>query len=62
MFGGVYKLYSCIPVQAQVEALESDKGHLGEELDNLLVDTRKLLQMKMCLGLEVATYRYLLPS
>ncbi|KAL6488546.1 hypothetical protein MHYP_G00022870 [Metynnis hypsauchen] len=49
-------------LQVQVDALESEKVDLGEQIGDLLVDTRDLLQTKMCLGLEVATYRALLDS
>ncbi|KAL7887465.1 hypothetical protein AOLI_G00051860 [Acnodon oligacanthus] len=49
-------------LQVQVEALESEKVDLGEQIGDLLVDTRDLLQTKMSLGLEVATYRALLDT
>ncbi|XP_022529246.2 nestin [Astyanax mexicanus] len=49
-------------LQAQVEGLEAEKVDLREQIGDLLVDRRNLLQMKMCLGLEVATYRALLDS
>ncbi|XP_036439922.1 nestin [Colossoma macropomum] len=49
-------------LQVEVEALESEKVDLGEQIGDLLVDTRDLLQTKMRLGLEVATYRALLDS
>ncbi|XP_072534861.1 nestin [Salminus brasiliensis] len=49
-------------LQAQVEGLEAEKVDLREQIGDLLVDRRNLLQMKMCLGLEVATYRALLDT
>ncbi|KAI5618203.1 nestin [Silurus asotus] len=49
-------------LQAHVEALEAEKMNLGGEIGDLLVESRSLLQMKMSLSLEVATYRALLDS
>ncbi|XP_051574323.1 nestin-like isoform X2 [Myxocyprinus asiaticus] len=49
-------------LQAQVDALEVEKGSLGQQIDSLMVDRQNLLQVKMSLGLEVATYRALLDS
>ncbi|XP_026781750.3 nestin isoform X1 [Pangasianodon hypophthalmus] len=49
-------------LQAHVEALEAEKLDLGEQMGELLVESRNLLQMKMSLSLEVATYRALLDS
>lgn len=46
-------------VQAQVNALEVEKETLGQEIGSLMMDRQNLLQVKMSLGLEVATYRYL---
>lgn len=50
---------SHIFAQAQVDALEMEKDSLGQQIDSLMVDRQNLLQVKMSLGLEVATYRYL---
>lgn len=48
-----------LPVfQDQLEGLEAEKEELGQQIDALLVDSRGLLQLKMSLSLEVATYRY----
>ncbi|CAM4701536.1 unnamed protein product [Leuciscus chuanchicus] len=49
-------------LQAQVDALELEKDSLGQEIDSMMVDRQNLLQVKMSLGLEVATYRALLDS
>ncbi|XP_067304639.1 nestin [Pseudorasbora parva] len=49
-------------LQAQVDALELEKDSLGQQIDSLMVDRQNLLQVKMSLGLEVATYRALLDS
>jgi len=46
-------------VQAQVDALELEKDSLGQQIDSMMVDRQNLLQVKMSLGLEVATYRYM---
>lgn len=35
-----------------------EKEQLGHQIDHLLQENRSLMQMKMSLGLEVATYRY----
>ncbi|XP_016085729.1 nestin-like [Sinocyclocheilus grahami] len=48
--------------QAQVDALELEKDSLGQQIDSLMGDRQNLLQVKMSLGLEVATYRALLDS
>lgn len=48
---------SHIFAQAQVDALELEKDNLGQQIDSLMVDRQNLLQVKMSLGLEVATYR-----
>lgn len=42
-----------------MEALEAEKVDLGEQIGELLGESRSLLKMKMSLSLEVATYRYL---
>lgn len=47
-----------LSLQAHVEALEAEKLDLGDQIGELLVESRNLLQMKMSLSLEVATYRY----
>lgn len=44
--------------QAHLEGLEAEREELGQQIDHLLLENRGLLQMKMSLGLEVATYRY----
>ncbi|XP_060726255.1 nestin [Tachysurus vachellii] len=49
-------------LQAHVEALEAEKLDLGEQIGDLLVESRNLLKTKMSLNLEVATYRALLDS
>ncbi|XP_053350946.1 nestin [Clarias gariepinus] len=49
-------------LQAHVEALEAEKVDLGEQIGELLGESRSLLKMKMSLSLEVATYRALLDS
>ncbi|KAJ8398412.1 hypothetical protein AAFF_G00426670 [Aldrovandia affinis] len=49
-------------LQAHLESLEGEKVELGEQISDILEDRRKLLQLKMSLGLEVATYRALLDS
>ncbi|KAK7147269.1 hypothetical protein R3I94_009948 [Phoxinus phoxinus] len=49
-------------LQAQVDALEMEKDSLGQQIDSMMVDRQNLLQVKMSLGLEVATYRALLDS
>uniref|UniRef100_A0A4W6D306 IF rod domain-containing protein n=1 Tax=Lates calcarifer TaxID=8187 RepID=A0A4W6D306_LATCA len=45
-------------LQAHLEGLEAEREELGQQIDHLLLENRGLLQMKMSLGLEVATYRY----
>ncbi|XP_044064419.1 nestin [Siniperca chuatsi] len=49
-------------LQAHLEGLEAEKVELGQQIDCLLLENRRLLQLKMSLGLEVATYRALLDS
>ncbi|XP_077070622.1 nestin [Siphateles boraxobius] len=49
-------------LQAQIDALEMEKDSLGQQIDSMMVDRQNLLQVKMSLGLEVATYRALLDS
>ncbi|XP_076844619.1 nestin [Brachyhypopomus gauderio] len=49
-------------LQTQVQALEAEKVEVGVQIADLLEDRRSLLQMKMSLGLEVATYRALLDA
>lgn len=49
-------------LQAQVNTLELEKDCLGQQIDSLMLDRQHLLQVKMSLGLEVATYRALLDS
>ncbi|XP_051577927.1 nestin-like [Myxocyprinus asiaticus] len=48
--------------QAQVDALEVEKDRLGQQINSLMEDKQNLLQVKISLGLEVATYRALLDS
>ncbi|GLD73354.1 nestin-like protein, partial [Lates japonicus] len=43
-------------LQAHLEGLEAEREELGQQIDHLLLENRGLLQMKMSLGLEVATY------
>ncbi|XP_063055395.1 nestin [Engraulis encrasicolus] len=47
-------------MQAHVEALEEEKTKIGQQIDDLIIESRTLLKLKMSLGLEVATYRTLL--
>ncbi|XP_010746195.3 nestin [Larimichthys crocea] len=47
-------------LQEHLEGLEVEKEELGQQIDHLVLENRGLLQAKMCLGLEVATYRALL--
>ncbi|XP_045082103.1 nestin isoform X2 [Coregonus clupeaformis] len=49
-------------LQAHLEVLEMEKGALGDQIDTLLIESRGLLQLKMSLGMEVATYRALLDN
>ncbi|KAM4600404.1 nestin [Polymixia lowei] len=49
-------------LQEHVQGLEVKKEDLGQQIDALLLDSRCLLQLKMSLGLEVATYRALLDN
>lgn len=44
--------------QDRLDGLEAEKGELGQQIDHLLLENRRLLQLKMSLGVEVATYRY----
>lgn len=41
-----------------MEALKEEKLDHREQIGQLLVESHNLLQMKMSLSLEVATYRY----
>ncbi|KAM4735434.1 nestin [Anableps anableps] len=43
-----------------LEELEVEKVELGQQIDHLLQENHSLIQLKMSLGLEVATYRALL--
>ncbi|XP_029481113.2 nestin [Oncorhynchus nerka] len=47
-------------LQAHLKVLEMEKGALGNQIDTLLTESRGLMQLKMSLGMEVATYRALL--
>ncbi|XP_071239548.1 nestin [Salvelinus alpinus] len=49
-------------LQAHLEVLEMEKGALGNQIDALLTESRGLVQLKMSLGMEVATYRALLDN
>nr|XP_046171335.1 nestin-like isoform X1 [Oncorhynchus gorbuscha] len=49
-------------LQAHLEVLEMEKGALGNQIDTLLTESRGLVQLKMSLGMEVATYRALLDN
>ncbi|TRY89443.1 hypothetical protein DNTS_016043, partial [Danionella cerebrum] len=49
-------------LQAQVDSLELERDNLGQQINGLMFDRQNLLQVKMSLGLEVATYRALLDS
>ncbi|KAG9345290.1 hypothetical protein JZ751_009836 [Albula glossodonta] len=48
--------------QAHLDSLENEKVALGDQISVILEDRRNLLQLKMSLGLEVATYRALLDN
>ncbi|KAF7644372.1 hypothetical protein LDENG_00223070 [Lucifuga dentata] len=47
-------------LQEHLRDLETEKEELGQQIDRLVGENRGLLQLKMSLGLEVATYRALL--
>ncbi|XP_072316517.1 nestin [Eucyclogobius newberryi] len=49
-------------LQEHLEALEIEKHALNQKMDQLLQENRGLMQMKLSLSLEVATYRTLLDS
>eukprot|EP00063_Salmo_salar_P042671 XP_014017506.1 PREDICTED: nestin isoform X1 [Salmo salar] len=49
-------------LQAHLEVLEMEKGALGNQIDSLMTESRGLVQLKMSLGMEVATYRALLDN
>ncbi|KAM9353343.1 nestin [Symphorus nematophorus] len=49
-------------LQEHLEGLEVEKEDLGQRISCLLLENRGLMQVKMSLGLEVATYRALLDS
>ena len=56
--------FNCFPFlfhflfwQEHLEGLEVEKEELGGQIDHLILENRGLLQQKMSLGLEVATYR-----
>ncbi|XP_056141832.1 nestin [Lampris incognitus] len=49
-------------LQEQLEGLEVEREELGQQIDALLMENRSLLELKMSLGLEVATYRALLDN
>lgn len=44
--------------QEHLEVLEVEKEELGQEITLILLENQGLVQLKMSLGLEVATYRY----
>ncbi|XP_068179039.1 nestin [Antennarius striatus] len=47
-------------LQEHMEGLQVEKEVLGQQIDRLLQENRGLMEVKMSLGLEVATYRALL--
>ncbi|KAK2845086.1 hypothetical protein Q5P01_011745 [Channa striata] len=47
-------------LQEHMEALEVEKQELCQQIDHLLLENRNLMQLKISMGLEVATYRALL--
>ncbi|XP_078108192.1 nestin [Sander vitreus] len=49
-------------LQEHLEGLEAEKAELGQRIDHIVLENQGLLQKKMSLGLEVATYRALLDS
>ncbi|XP_040899619.1 nestin [Toxotes jaculatrix] len=49
-------------LQTHVGGMEAEKEELSQQINHLLMENRSLLQLKMSLGLEVATYRALLDS
>uniref|UniRef100_W5MNH6 Nestin n=1 Tax=Lepisosteus oculatus TaxID=7918 RepID=W5MNH6_LEPOC len=49
-------------LQAHIDSLEQEKESLREQIAALLADRQNLQQLKMSLGLEVATYRALLDT
>ncbi|XP_048880610.1 nestin isoform X43 [Brienomyrus brachyistius] len=49
-------------LEVHLEALESEKAELSNQTAAILKDRHNLLQLKLSLGLEVATYRTLLDS
>ncbi|XP_033837312.1 nestin [Periophthalmus magnuspinnatus] len=49
-------------LQEHLEALERERHTLAQKMDQLLQENRGLVQMKMSLSLEVATYRALLDN
>lgn len=44
--------------QEHLESLEVEKHELGQQINHIIMENRGLTQLKMSLGLEVATYRY----
>ncbi|XP_028282337.1 nestin isoform X2 [Parambassis ranga] len=47
-------------LQEHLEGLEAERDKVDQQIEHLVLENRGLLQMKMSLGLEVATYRALL--
>ncbi|KAM3615190.1 uncharacterized protein V6R79_024606 [Siganus canaliculatus] len=47
-------------LEEHLEGLEVEKEELGQQMDQIILENRDLLQAKMSLDLEVATYRALL--
>lgn len=45
-------------LKAHLHGLEAEREELGQQIDHLVMENRGLVQQKMSLGLEVATYRY----
>ncbi|XP_034552977.1 nestin [Notolabrus celidotus] len=49
-------------LQEHLEGLEAEKEELGQHIEGIILENRGLLQAKMSLGMEVATYRTLLDA
>ncbi|XP_035261623.1 nestin isoform X1 [Anguilla anguilla] len=49
-------------LQAHLESLEGEKANMRDQISDILDDRHNLMQLKMSLGLEVATYRALLDN
>lgn len=44
--------------QEHLAALEAERAELAQQMERLVQENHGLMQAKMSLGLEVATYRY----